>query len=74
MLFGSVLTTKWFVTQEINGTTYYLSASDNAVRHLVWTQQLAKALKFDSSSDAEKIMEVVKSHHKNNKKAVFKVK
>lgn len=73
-LFGaSALTTKWFVTYEYKGVTYYLSSSDDTGRQLVWSQQQSKCLKFDSSSDAEKVMTLIMSHRKN-KKLPFKVR
>lgn len=71
--FGSVSPAKWFVTYDYSGVTYYLAEADNDGRHLTWSQQQGKAIKFDSSSDAEKVMLLVKSHRKN-KKQVFKVR
>ncbi len=72
-LFGATLSPKWFVTYEIYGVTYYLASSDEHARELIWSQQQNKALKFDSSNDAEKVMVLIKSR-RNNKKLVFKVK
>lgn len=64
---------KWFVTYEFKGVTYYLTSSDETARQLVWSQQQSKALKFDSSSDAEKVMALILSHRRN-KKLPFKVR
>lgn len=73
-MFGAMITTKWFVTYELKGVTYYLASSDPNARNIVWSQQQQKALKFDSSSDAEKVKELVRLTRKKNKKAVYKVR
>lgn len=72
-MFGAVIPTKWFVTYEVKGVMYYLASADDTARQLTWTQQQSKALKFESSADAEKVMTVIVSHRKN-KKLIFKVR
>jgi len=73
-LFGAMINiTKWYVTYDAHGVTYYLASSNETARELIWSQRVEKSLKFDSSADAEKVMALIKSHRKN-KKLVFKVR
>lgn len=72
-LFGASIPVKWFITYEVNGVMFYLASSDDTARLLTWSQRQEKSLKFDSSSDAEKVVTLIKSHRKN-KKLNFKVK
>lgn len=72
-MFGQVLPAKWFVTYEFKSVTYYLAESDETGRQLTWSQQVAKAIRFDSSADAEKVMAHIMSYRKN-KKLLFKVR
>lgn len=73
-LFGMNIPTKWYVTYEINNITYYLASANEDARNAVWTQRVDNAIKFESSTDAEKVMVLIKSHRKHNKKAIFRVK
>lgn len=72
-LFGASIPVKWFITYEVNGVMFYLAFSNGNAREIVWTQSQTKALKFESSADAEKVLQLIISRRKN-KTLKFKVR